>query len=91
MTVIDNSGINTSNLSGVELAKYVLLRLTNDHDSIEKVAEDFDNNKTFILGVINFLNEVGWIKQVSVGVYRMTNKGKNNTITHHKQTVNFHK
>ena len=57
--------------------------------TVLKVAEDFDNDKKFILGVIDFLNEVGWIKQDSVGVYRLTKKGKNNTITRHKQTVNF--
>ncbi|MGH9974605.1 MAG: hypothetical protein ACRD8Z_02040, partial [Nitrososphaeraceae archaeon] len=49
-------------LSGLELAKYVQLRLINNHDSIEKIAEDFDNDKKFILGVVEFLYDVKWIK-----------------------------
>ena len=80
---------DVSTLSGLSLAKYVLERLVNDHDSVEKVAEDFDNEKKFILGLIDFLNEIGWIKQDLSGTDTITRKGKYNTITRHKQTVNF--
>ena len=45
-------------LSGLELAKYVLLRLTNDRDTVKKIAGDLDDDETFVLGVVKFLLEV---------------------------------
>jgi hypothetical protein len=63
---------DVSRLSGLSLAKYVLERLVNNHDSVEKVAEDIDNDKKFILGLIDFLNEIGCIKQDSSGTYTIT-------------------
>jgi hypothetical protein len=78
---------DVSTLSGLSLAKYVLERIVDYHESVEKKAEDFDNNDEFIFGVVDFLNDIGWIKQDSSGTYRITTKGKTNTITRHKLTV----
>jgi hypothetical protein len=79
----------TSRLSGLELAKYVLLRLVNDHDTIEKIAEDFENDKRFTLGVVDFLTDIGWIEQDSGGIYKITRKGEKNTITRQRPSVSF--
>jgi hypothetical protein len=76
-----------STLSGLSLAKYVLERIVDYHESVEKIAEDFDNDDEFIFGVVDFLNVIGWIKQDSSGTYRITTKGKTNTITRDKPTV----
>jgi hypothetical protein len=66
-----------SKLSGLELAKYVLLRLVDNHDSVEKVAEDFDNDVRFILGEIGFLKDIGWIEQdLTSGIYQITGYNK---------------
>ena len=35
----DDQIVNTNSLSGLELAKYVLSRLTNDQNTIEKIAD----------------------------------------------------
>jgi hypothetical protein len=78
---------NVSTLSGLSLAKYVLERIVDYHESLEKIAEDFDNDDELIFGVVDFLNAIGWIKQDSSGTYRITTKGKTNTITRHKPTV----
>jgi hypothetical protein len=59
-------------LTGLELAKFILLRLVNNNESIEQVAEDFDNDVRFIDGVVKFLKDVGWIVQDSTGGYQMT-------------------
>jgi hypothetical protein len=59
-------------LTGRELAKFILLRLVNNNESIEQVAEDFDNDVRFIDGVVKFLKDVGWIVQDSTGGYQMT-------------------
>ena len=76
-----------STLSGLSLAKYVLERIFDYHESVEKIAEDFDNDDEFIFGVVDFLHDIGWIKQDSNGTYRITKKGKTNTITRHIPTV----
>ena len=47
-------------LTGLELAKYILLRLVDNNESIEQLAEDFDNDVRFIDGVVKFLKDVGW-------------------------------
>ena len=59
-------------LGGLELAKYILLRLVDNNESIERLAQDFDNDVRFINGVVKFLKDVGWIKQDGAGGYRMT-------------------
>ena len=60
----------------MELAKYVLARLA-DNQSIEKLAEEFDNDVPFINGVIEFLKYVGWIKQHNnSGSYQITKIGR---------------
>ena len=59
-------------LTGLELAKYILLRLVDNNESIEQLAEDFDNDVRFIDGVVMFLKDVGWIVQDSTGSFQMT-------------------
>lgn len=59
-------------LGGLELAKYMLLRLVDNNESIERLAQDFDNDVRFINGVVKFLKEVGWIKHDGARGYQMT-------------------
>ena len=49
-------------LSGLELAKYVLMRIA-DNQSIEKISEDFDDDIQFIKGIVILLKDTGWIVQ----------------------------
>jgi predicted transcriptional regulator len=85
----DNREFDINTLSGLELAKFVLLRLVNDHDSIENIAEKFDNDKRLISEVVKFLNDIRWIKQDVNGEYKITTKGKNNMITRQEPLVNL--
>jgi len=60
-----------SALKGLELAKYILIRLV-DNPSIERLAEDFDNDVQFMNGVVEFLKDIGWIEQDQIsGLYYM--------------------
>jgi predicted transcriptional regulator len=52
------------------------LKLVNDHDNVEKIAVDFDDDKKFISEVVYFLADIGWIKEDRNGTYRMTRKGR---------------
>jgi predicted transcriptional regulator len=65
-----------STLTGLDLARHVLMRLVDNHEGIERVTEDFDNDTRFILGVIDFLKDVKWIEQDLSGSYQITEKGK---------------
>ena len=59
-------------LGGLELAKYILLRLVVHNESIERLAQDFDNDTRFINGVVKYLQDIGWIKQNGTGGYQMS-------------------
>lgn len=65
------------------------MRVVDDLESIERVAEDFDNDQRFISGVVDFLKDIGWIKQDMNDVYRITAKGKNSMITRQRPLVSF--
>lgn len=45
--------------------------------------------ETIILGRIDSLNEIGWFKQDLSGEYRITRKGKSNTIVLSRWEVNI--
>lgn len=81
--------ISVHNLSDIGLAKYVLERLVNGRDNVEKIAEEFNNDKELILEIIDFLDEIGWLKQDRTGTYRITRNGKSNIIVRHRQEINF--
>ncbi|MGH9965964.1 MAG: hypothetical protein ACRD4J_08050 [Nitrososphaeraceae archaeon] len=67
------------------------MRVVDDLESIERVAEDFDfdNDQRFISEVVDFLKDIGWIKQDMNGAYRITTKGKNSMITRQRPLVSF--
>jgi hypothetical protein len=71
------------------LARYVLDRITDDKDSIEKIAENFEDDKNFISGIIGFLIDIHWLKQDENGVYRKTRKGKTYTIKRERPILSF--
>ncbi len=88
-TIDDNQDFDINTLSGLELAKYVLSRLVNYHDSIEEIAEYSDNDKQLISEVVKFLNDIRWIKQDVNGAFKITTKGKNNMISQQEPLVNL--
>ena len=59
-------------LTGLELAKYIMLKLVDNRESIEQVSENFDNDVRFINRVIDFLSDIKWIEEVHSGSYQMT-------------------
>jgi hypothetical protein len=59
-------------LTGLELAKYIMLKLVDNRESIEQLSENFDNDVRFINRVIDFLKDIKWIEEVHSGSYQMT-------------------
>ena len=87
--MINDQIVNTDSLSGLELAKYVLDKLTIDQSTIGRISEDFDNDKEFISGVVDFLEDIGWIIQDRNGSYHVTRKGQTSTIKRIRPTIYF--
>jgi predicted transcriptional regulator len=66
----------TCNLSGLELARYVLRKLTYEHKQVEELFPEFDNNERFVLSILDFLKDIGWIeKNTNSDEYIITEKG----------------
>ena len=40
------------------------------------MSHDFDGNEAFVLSIISFLKELGWLKEARDGRYKVTNKGR---------------
>ncbi len=48
-----------------------------DNQSVEKISEDFDGDVRFINGIVDFLKDIGWIKQDRIsGLYQITEIGR---------------
>lgn len=55
-------------LTGLKLAKYIMLRLVDNHESIEQLSENFDNDVRFInSGVEAFLKKLNGLNKIIVG------------------------
>ena len=78
-----------STLSGLALARYVLKRLAVEGDSVKSIAEDFDNDEQYILGIVDFLANVRWLRKDENDAYKITKKGQTNTIEREKIVPNF--
>lgn len=52
--------------------------LTYEHKRVEELIPEFDNNEKFVLSIIDFLEDIGWIKKGSnSSEYTITDKGNN--------------
>jgi len=40
-----------------------------DNQSLEKLAEEFDDDVQFISSIVDFLKDIGWIKQDRISAY----------------------
>jgi hypothetical protein len=48
-----------------------------DNQSLEKLAEEFDDDIRFINSIVDFLKDIGWIKQDRIsGLYQITEIGR---------------
>ena len=71
-----NTDTNTSELTALELAKFIFSKKMNQH-SIKEMAEELDSNKRLISEIIYFFIETGWVRSNTNGTYAITTKYKN--------------
>ena len=72
----DRQITNTSELTALELAKFIFSKKMNQH-SIKEMAEELDSNKRLVSEIICFFIETGWIRSNTNGTYAITTKYKN--------------
>ena len=72
----DRQITNTSELTALELAKFIFSKKMNQH-SIKEMAEELDRSKRLVSEIICFFIETGWIKSNTNGTYAITTKYKN--------------
>ena len=65
-----------ASLSGLELAEYILKRLTEDGYTTEKLTQEFDGNEKYVLSLLDFLKDIRWMKEEYSGKYVITDKAK---------------
>jgi hypothetical protein len=65
-----------ASLSGLELAEYILKRLTEDGYTTEKLTQEFGGNEKYVLSLLDFLKGIQWMKEESRGKYVITDKAK---------------
>jgi hypothetical protein len=65
-------------LSGLELAEFILKRLTEDGYTTEKLTQEFDGNEKYVLSLLDFLKDIRWMKEEpsGSGKYVITDKAK---------------
>jgi predicted transcriptional regulator len=67
---------DSDRLRGLSLAIHTLKQLTNNqYADIIDIASKYDHDETFIMSVIKFLKDIGWLSQDKNGKYIITEQG----------------
>ena len=72
--MIDEQITNTSELTALEIAKFIFSKKMNQH-SIKEMAVELDSNNRLVSHM--FFIETGWIRSNTNGTYAITTKYKN--------------
>jgi hypothetical protein len=75
MANTDEQITNTSELTALEVAKFIFSKKMDQH-SIQEMAEELDSNKRLLSEIICFFIEIGWIRSNTNGTYAITTKMK---------------
>ena len=67
--------ITITRLSGLILARFVLKRLVENGDTVEKLIQDLDGDEKYFFSIVSFLKDIKWIREDSNGEYVITNTG----------------
>jgi predicted transcriptional regulator len=62
-------------LTGLEVAKYLLSKLVKYQDSIESMTEALESDDKLVSELLDSFTDIGWIRQKTSGTYMITSKG----------------
>jgi hypothetical protein len=65
----------TCELTGLDVAKYLLSKLVKNQDSIERMTEALEYDEKLSSEVLDFFIYARWIRQNTNGTYIITSKG----------------
>ena len=65
----------TCELTGLEVAKYILSKLVKYQDSIERMTEALVYDDKLVSELLDSFIDIGWIRQKTSGAYIITSKG----------------
>jgi hypothetical protein len=51
------------------------MKLTQDGETVQTLSHDFDDDEAFVLSIISFLKDVGWVNEAQDGGYTITDRG----------------
>ena len=74
--MINDQIVCSNELTGPDIAKFLLSKLVKDHGGIEKMTEALDCNYDLVSELLEAFIFLGWIKQNSNQTYEITTKGK---------------
>jgi hypothetical protein len=74
--VISDQTASTTELTGLDTAKYILSKLVKDRGRIEEMTEVLDGDYDLVSELLEAFIILGWIKQNANRSYEITTKGK---------------
>jgi predicted transcriptional regulator len=74
--VISDQTASTTELTGLDMAKYILSKLVKDRGGIEEMTEVLNGNYDLVSELLEAFTFLGWIKQNANRSYEITTKGK---------------
>jgi hypothetical protein len=72
--MINNQTANTNELTGLEIAKFILSKIAKYENGIKKKEEELVRNERLASEFIYFYIDTGWIRHNANGTYRITSK-----------------
>jgi hypothetical protein len=73
--LINDQVARSNELTGLEVAKYLLSKLVRNQDSIERMTEALEYDEKLSSEVLDFFIDARWIRQNTNGTYIITSKG----------------
>ena len=70
----------TSELTGLDIVKYLLSKLVKDHGGIERMTNELDCDYGLASELLELFMDMGWIKRNANRTYEITTKGKERAI-----------
>ena len=74
--MISNQIAFTSELTGLDVVRFLLSRLVRDHRGIERMTKELDCDYKLVSVLIKLFIEFGWIKQTANRTYEVRAKAK---------------
>jgi len=73
---------STRGLGSLNLARYILKEIKENENclNISHISKQYDNNKKFVLSIIEFLKEMEWLSEDENGKYITTQEGSRNNL-----------